>query len=106
MQSGAIRMGMTVQATDGAAGKIDDILVYKEGGQLHALVVQGRGFFSNDVIVPAEAVTNIDGERVYLRLTRKEVGALPIYRAALHGPAQGLTSQAAVGYDRHDQDRR
>ena len=104
MQPSAITMGMTVQATDGAAGKVDDVLVQQEGGQLHALVVQGRGFFANEVVVPASALTNVADGRVYVNLTRKEVNALPVYQPGQYGRAQGLISQAAHGFDRHDRD--
>ncbi len=100
------RMGMTVQATDGAAGRINDVLVERDGGRLYGLVVQGNGFFSNDVVVPAEVITNVAEGRVYVRLNRGEVKKLPVYSATRFGAAQGLVSQAATNYDRHDRDKK
>ena len=98
----AAKMGMTVYATDGKAGRVNDVLASAETGQPAFLVVDARGFFSNDVVVPYESVRNVDDAGVWLTLTRDEVKHAPTYDAVMHGRAAGLTSHARTHYGDHD----
>jgi hypothetical protein len=105
MSQSEISIGLTVQASDGEAGRVVDVLVDKETGSPRGLVVQARGFFGSDVVLPAEAVNHVEGGRAYVTLTRAEVAGLPKFDAGRHGAAQGLVSQAALGYDRPIEDK-
>ncbi|GAC1438210.1 MAG: hypothetical protein NVSMB65_12520 [Chloroflexota bacterium] len=97
-------MGLTVQASDGEAGRVIDVLVEEQSGRLGGLVVQGRGFFGKDVVVPAAAIDHRDGGRVYVHLNRQEAGQLPVYSAGQFGAAQGLVSATARRFDRQSDD--
>jgi hypothetical protein len=103
----AVRTGMTIQATDGAAGQINDILLDREGGQPRYLVVQGQGFFGHDVVVPASAISHVAGDRVFVGMSLDDVRHRPRYEPDQFGGAQGLVSQTAATYDRHhDEEQR
>jgi hypothetical protein len=103
-----LAIGLPVQATDGEAGRINDVLVDQESGEPRYLVVQGHGFFGSDVVLPATAIAHVADGRVFVGLTRREVSALPTYHGDQYGSAQGLVSQTATSFDRHERgdDRR
>lgn len=96
----AVKRGMAVHATDGEAGRVDDVLSSAESGQPAYLVVDAGGFFSGDVVVPFERVQSADDAGVWLTLTREEVTACPAYDAARYGA--GFRSDAAVRFGDDD----
>ena len=93
----AVTIGMTVHATDGTAGRVDDVLTNGESGQPRLLVVEA-GFFRGDVVVGYERVRDVDDAGVHLTLTRDEVRQAPAYAASEHGTGAGLRSQAAARF--------
>jgi len=93
-----VKMGMPVHASDGRAGRVDDVLASGETGQAAFLVVDAAGFFSGDVVIPMDAVQNVDDNGVWLSLTRDEVKHAPAYDAVAHGSGAGLVSHAANRY--------
>lgn len=95
----AARMGMTVHASDGEAGRVDDVLVNDETGQPAYLVLNAGGFFKGDVVAPFESVQSIDEAGVWLSLTRQQIKDLPAYDAARYGASAGLVSRAAGRYE-------
>jgi len=94
----AIKMGMSVHGSDGAAGRVDDVLAHKETGQPAYLVVSTAGLFGNDVVLPFEQVRSVDDAGVWLELTRDEVKHATPYSPDGYGAAAGLISQAAGRY--------
>lgn len=92
----AVKMGMTVRASDGVAGRVDDVLLDGETGQPAYVVVDAAGFFARDVVVAYDNVRNVDDAGVWLGLTRDEVKGAPAYDAARYGRAAGLLSAAAA----------
>lgn len=97
----AVKMGMTVRASDGVAGRVDDVLVDGKTGQPAYLVIDAAGFFARDVVVAYENVNNVDDAGVWLALTRDEVKGSPAYDATRYGQDAGLVSAAAA---RHEED--
>ncbi len=100
-----ITMGMTVHASDGAAGRIDDVLADAETGRPAYLVVDAGGFFKGDVVVPFDSVRSVDDAGVWLAMTRDEVKRAPSYDPTRHGAPAGLVSHAAGRYGDKDRDK-
>jgi uncharacterized protein YrrD len=94
----AVTMGMPVHASDGQAGRVDDVLANGETGHPAFLVVDAGGFFKGDVVVSYDAVQNVDENGVWLTLTRDEVKHAPAYDAVRYGSSAGLVSHAAGRY--------
>ncbi len=93
-----VTVGLAVTATDGPAGRIDDVLSHKESGLPAYLVVSAKGFFGHDVVTPFESVESVDDDGVHLRLTRAALHGEPAYDPARHGEASGLISASAAHY--------
>ena len=93
-----VKTGMTVFASDGKAGRVDDVLASGETGQPAYLVVDAGGFFKGDVVIPFSDVQNVDDGGVWLALTRDEVKQAPKYDALQYGSRQGLVSHAVGRY--------
>jgi hypothetical protein len=93
-----VRIGMTVNASDGEAGVVEDILVDGQGVQRY-LVVRDRGVFGADVVLPIGSAT-ASGETVAVAMARSAVHAADRFSADRYGEAAGLFSMAAARYDR------
>jgi len=73
----AIRRGTRVEATDGHAGYVDELLVDPENERMtHLVVRQERLWGQQDVVIPVTEINRIKGDTVYLKLSKDEVGAL------------------------------
>lgn len=101
-----VTMGMVVHASDGVAGRVDDVLANAETGQPAYLVVDAGGFFKGDVVVPYASVRSIDDAGVWVDMTRDEVKKAPAYDPVRHGSSAGLVSGAAGRYGKNDKDKR
>jgi sporulation protein YlmC with PRC-barrel domain len=74
----AIRRGIGVFATDGAAGKVDEFLVDSEDGRItHLIMHEGHLWNQKEVTIPISQIDRIDQYRVYLKLDKRRVKALP-----------------------------
>lgn len=93
-----VRMGMPVHASDGDAGRVDDVLASSETKEPAFLVIDAGGFFKGDVVVPFENVQNVDASGVWLAMTRAEVKHSPSFDPARYGRSAGLISHAAGRY--------
>lgn len=92
-----VKIGMRVDGSDGQAGTISDILLDDKGVPRY-LVVQDRGVFSSDVVLPIGGATT-DGTSIrYNGMTRQEIHHADRYDAARYGPQAGLYSQTASRY--------
>jgi len=96
--SDGIRIGMTVQASDGEAGVVEDILT-DEQGTPRFLVVRDKGVFGGDAVLPIDRAT-VQGGGIQLAMTRADVHAADGFSQEQYGEAAGLFSQAASRYDR------
>ena len=93
-----VKMGMPVYASDGKAGRVDDVLANGETGEPAFMVIDAGGFFKGDVVVPFKSVQNVTDAGVWLSLTRDEVKHAPAYDPVRYGRAAGLVSRAAGRY--------
>ncbi len=75
-----IRRGQRVVASDGAIGRVDQVLVDAATGQVKHLVVRQGLLFSRDVAVPADWVSTIEDGVVVLEASRDAVARLPVCR--------------------------
>lgn len=74
----AVRRGACVQATDGYAGRVDELLVNSSTMQVAFLVMrENHPFGHRDVTIPVSQIDRTDENTVYLKLDQKSVAALP-----------------------------
>ncbi len=102
MSVNTVTMGTSVHATDGAAGRVDDVLVSNETGQPAYLVVDAGGFFKGDVVLSVGDVQSVNEDGVWVALTRDQVKKSPSYDPGKYGSSAGLRSRAAARHGRGD----
>ena len=74
----AIRRGTRVEATDGRAGHVDELLVDPETERMtHLVMREGHLWGQKDVVIPVSEIDRIKEDTVYLKLSKDEVQALP-----------------------------
>jgi hypothetical protein len=74
----AVRRGAGVEATDGHAGRVDEFLVNPETEHItHLVMREGHLWGQRDVTIPLSAIDRFDEDRVYLKLDKQEIEALP-----------------------------
>jgi hypothetical protein len=73
-----VRRGARVLATDGKVGCVDEFVVIPTNGEItHLLLREGHLWGCKEVTIPISAIERIDGRKVYLKLNKKEISALP-----------------------------
>jgi sporulation protein YlmC with PRC-barrel domain len=73
----AIERGTRVEATDGRVGRVDELLVHPEDGQItHIVIREGHLWGQKEIAIPVSAIDRIQEDTVYLRLSKDEVEAL------------------------------
>jgi hypothetical protein len=78
----SIRRGAPVMATDGPAGRVDELLVEPGSGHITHLVLRtGHPWGRRDIIIPAAAVGQIDKNTVFLKVNKERVNDWPDSRA-------------------------
>ena len=74
----AICSGMHVAATDGKVGKLDELVLDPDSGDItHLLMRKGRLWGKRDVAVPASAVDYVEADTAHLNVDRAAVEAMP-----------------------------
>jgi len=74
----AVRRGAQVQATDGRVGRVDEFLVDPISGRItHLIMREGHLWGQKDVTIPVSEIDHIDEDTVYLKLSKREIIALP-----------------------------
>lgn len=74
----AVRRGACVQATDGYAGRVDELLVNSNTLQVAFLVLrENHAFGHRDVAIPVSQIEQADEDMVYLKLNQKSIEELP-----------------------------
>lgn len=74
----AVHRGSHVHATDGAIGRVDEFLIDRETAHItHLVLREGHLWGQKDVLIPVSGIGQIDEDRVYLTLSKKEVAGLP-----------------------------
>ena len=73
-----VHVGMQVEASDGKVGKLDELVLDKDSGDItHIQMREGHLWGAKDVAIPVSAVDFTDEKTVYLNIDQKGVGALP-----------------------------
>jgi sporulation protein YlmC with PRC-barrel domain len=74
----AVRRGTRVAATDGRVGRVDEFLVDPANEYItHLILREGHLWGQKDVTIPVSEIKRIEEDMVYLKLSKKQVGALP-----------------------------
>jgi uncharacterized membrane protein len=74
----ALFRGTTIEATDGPIGKLSELLIEPESGQMSHLVIQTGGLLgSKEITLPLSAIEETTEEAIYLKLDKAEVEQLP-----------------------------
>jgi hypothetical protein len=72
-----IRRNDHVQASDGAVGRVEGLVVDDDGLITHVLLQSGHLWARKDVAIPIGSVEAIDAEGIHVRLSRHEIAELP-----------------------------
>lgn len=81
-------MGYSVEASDGSAGRVEDLLVDDVSWRVHHIMVDTRSWWpGGEVLIPADLVAAIDWPRNEIRfnLSREDIRSRPEFRPT--GPA-------------------
>lgn len=74
----AIGPGLNVEATDGHAGTVGELVVDPRTAEItHFVLREGHRWGEKEVTLPLTAVDRVAGKTVYLRLDRQAIGQLP-----------------------------
>lgn len=74
----AVRRGAEVLASDGAIGKVSELMIDPEDGHVtHLVLREGHLWGKRDVVVPLALVDGLREGAVHLRASKAEVGELP-----------------------------
>ncbi len=74
----AVHRGARVMATDGHVGQVDEFLVDPASEQItHLVLREGHLWGKVDVTIPISEIGHIEENSVYLKLSKKAIGALP-----------------------------
>ena len=74
----AVRRGAHVRAIDGRVGRVDEFLVDPVSEHItHLILREGHLWGQKDVTIPVSEITHIEQDTVHLKLTKKQIEALP-----------------------------
>lgn len=74
----ALRRGASVQATDGRVGRIDELLVDPENGQItHLVLREGHLWGEKVVTIPIDQIEQIKEKVVYLNADKQSIEKMP-----------------------------
>ena len=81
----AIRPGIEVEATDGHAGTVGELVVDPTTAEVtHFVLREGHLWGSKEVTLPVAAVERVAGDRIYLKLDKQVIGQLPAIPVRRH----------------------
>ncbi len=74
----AVQKGAHVLATDGAIGRVDELVIDPATNQITHLIVQaGHLWDQRDIAIPVSAIDRIDANVVHLKLDKRALKELP-----------------------------
>ena len=77
----ALRRGAHVIAADGQVGRLDEFVIDPESGRISHLVLrEGHLWGQRDVTIPVSEIAAVEEQQVRLKLTRKQIEALPFIK--------------------------
>mgnify|MGYP001828279313 CR=1 FL=1 len=81
----AIRPGIDVEATDGHAGTVGELVVDPQTAEItHFVLREGHLWGRKEVTLPLTAVDHVKGDTVYLKLDKPAIGQLPAIPVRRH----------------------
>lgn len=103
----AIRPGIGVEATDGHAGTVGELVVDPQTAEItHFVLREGHRWGKKEVTLPLAAVDRVAGDTVYLKLDRQAIGQLPAIPVRRHHVRQADEASkidlVAVAFDAPD----
>jgi uncharacterized membrane protein len=73
----AVREGVEVEATDGPVGRVDELLMDPETGQItHLVMREGHLWGQKEVLLPLSVIDRTEKETVYLSLDKETVSTM------------------------------
>jgi uncharacterized membrane protein len=74
----AIHPGMAVEASDGPAGQVGELLIDPSSGQItHFLLVKGHRREKKEVAVEVAAIARVEEETIHLKIEKEQIEQLP-----------------------------
>lgn len=74
----AVRRGAAVEATDGRVGRVDEFLINPPDGHItHLVLREGHLWGKKDVTIPVSEIARIEASKVFLKLNKERIEALP-----------------------------
>ncbi len=74
----AVHRGMPVEAKDGQVGKVGELVVDPQSGEItHFVLQEGHLWGKKELTLPLSAIELVAGDTVYLRLDKQAIGQLP-----------------------------
>jgi uncharacterized membrane protein len=74
----AVHKGMQVEATDGRAGTVDELLVDPSGNRVtHVVMLEGHMWGKRRITFPLSAIDHVAGNTVYMKLSQQQIDGLP-----------------------------
>lgn len=74
----AVHAGMDVEASDGKVGKLDELVLDKDSGDItHIHMLEGHLWGKKEVAIPVSDISFCDTNTVYLKIDKNAVHALP-----------------------------
>lgn len=81
----ALHRGASVEASDGHAGKVGELVIDPGSGEItHLILMKGHLWGKKEVSVPVSAVQFASEDTVYLKLDKQEIGQLPTVPVKRH----------------------
>ena len=74
----AVRRGAKVEATDGYAGRVDELLINSNDKQPAFLILRENHIFTRrEITIPVSQIERVEEDTIYLKLDRKSIEELP-----------------------------
>ena len=74
----AAHRGMSVEATNGHIGQVDEFLIDPLNGHItHLIMRKGHLWGRKDVTIPVSEIKDVEEDMVTLKLSREQIEALP-----------------------------
>lgn len=80
-----IRRGAHVHVSNGRVGQVDELVVDKETLHItHLVLREGHLWGQKDVMIPVDEIRTITEDIIYLKLDKRNIGALPTFPVHRH----------------------
>jgi hypothetical protein len=87
----AVHRGTNVEAIDGYVGKVGELLLDSESGQItHLVMMAGHILGKKEITIPISAIDHKDESTVYLNIDKKVIESLPTIH--IHRPWKDKTT--------------